>query len=74
MDDMLEGEMRQECSKFGVVQRIVIYEDHSAGGAVKIFALFSSPQGIFVFIVYIIIIVIVYFNYCFFFLIIFSRC
>jgi len=44
VDDMLEGEMRQECSKFGVVQRIVIYEDHSAGGAVKIFALFTSPQ------------------------------
>jgi hypothetical protein len=39
--------MRQECSKFGAVERVTIYEDRSNGGAVKIFVLFYQAAGTF---------------------------
>ena len=46
IDEELEGEVNEECSKYGKVQRVVVYqetqEDYSV--IVKIFVLFSGPD------------------------------
>ena len=46
IDESLEGEVNEECSKYGKVQRVVVYretqEDQSV--LVKIFVLFSAPE------------------------------
>lgn len=51
VDDLLKEEIQEECSKFGVVERVIIYnekqtdneEDDSADVIVKIFVEFSLP-------------------------------
>ncbi|VIO98040.1 Rnp, putative [Brugia malayi] len=42
-DDELEGEIRDECNKYGKVQEVVIAQD-PANGSVKIFVRFDNPQ------------------------------
>ncbi|VDK65230.1 unnamed protein product [Onchocerca ochengi] len=42
-DDELEGEIRDECNKYGKVQEVVIAQD-PASGSVKIFVRFDNPQ------------------------------
>lgn len=42
-DDELEGEIRDECHKYGKVQEVVIAQD-PASGTVKIFVRFDNPQ------------------------------
>lgn len=52
VDDLLKEEIQEECSKFGVVERVIIYnekqtdneEDDSADVIVKIFVEFSLPS------------------------------
>ncbi|XP_071477814.1 poly(U)-binding-splicing factor PUF60-like isoform X1 [Diadema antillarum] len=49
LDDELEGEVTEECGKFGVVNRVVIYqerqgEEEDAEVIVKIFVEFSDPS------------------------------
>lgn len=52
VDDLLKEEIQDECSKFGVVERVIIYnekqtdneEDDSADVIVKIFVEFSLPS------------------------------
>ncbi len=50
LDDDLEGEVTEECGKFGNVNRVVIYqerqgEEEDAEVLVKIFVEFSETQG-----------------------------
>ena len=50
LDDELEGEVTEECGKFGTVNRVVIYqerqgEEEDAEVIVKIFVEFSDPAG-----------------------------
>ena len=50
LDDDLEGEVTEECGKFGLVNRVVIYqerqgEEEDAEVIVKIFVEFSDPSG-----------------------------
>ena len=50
LDDDLEGEVTEECGKFGQVNRVVIYqerqgEEEDAEVIVKIFVEFSDPNG-----------------------------
>ena len=52
VDEELENEVTDECSKFGNVTRVVIYqekqgEEHDAPVIVKIFVKFSTVPGIF---------------------------
>lgn len=51
LDDELEGEVTDECGKFGVVNRVIIYqerqsEEEDAEVIVKLFVEFSSPKGV----------------------------
>lgn len=50
LDDELESEVTDECGRFGVVNRVIIYqerqsEDEDAEIIVKIFVEFSAPPG-----------------------------
>ncbi|XP_023244328.1 poly(U)-binding-splicing factor PUF60-like isoform X3 [Centruroides sculpturatus] len=50
LDDELESEVTDECGKYGIVNRVIIYqerqsEDDDADIIVKIFVEFSSPHG-----------------------------
>lgn len=50
LDEELEHEVTDECSKFGVVSRVVIYnerqgEEEDAEVIVKIFVEFTQPSG-----------------------------
>ena len=50
LDEELEEEVTGECSKYGVVQRVVIYQEkqgveEDAETIVKIFVMFSKPSG-----------------------------
>ena len=50
LDDDLEGEVTEECGKFGNVNRVVIYqerqgEEEDAEVLVKIFVEFSTENG-----------------------------
>lgn len=50
VDEELENEVTDECSKFGTVSRVVIYqekqgEEDDAPVIVKIFVEFSTPAG-----------------------------
>ena len=50
LDDDLEGEVTEECGKFGQVNRVVIYqerqgEEEDAEVIVKIFVEFSDQSG-----------------------------
>ncbi|MCP9262500.1 Poly(U)-binding-splicing factor half pint [Dirofilaria immitis] len=42
-DDELEGEIRDECNKYGKVQEVIIAQDPTSG-SVKIFVRFDNPQ------------------------------
>ncbi|GMR58842.1 hypothetical protein PMAYCL1PPCAC_29037, partial [Pristionchus mayeri] len=42
IDEFLEGEIREECGKFGAVSEVVIASDPAAGSA-KVFVRFSDP-------------------------------
>ena len=46
IDEELEGEVNDECSKYGKVQRVVVYQETQEDGSmiVKIFVLFSTPE------------------------------
>ncbi|VDL76251.1 unnamed protein product [Nippostrongylus brasiliensis] len=45
IDEYLEEEIKEECSKYGEVQEVVIANDQSAG-VVKIFVRFSDPKQV----------------------------
>ena len=50
LDDELENEVTDECGKFGVVQRVIIYqekqgEEEDAEIIVKIFVVFNQQAG-----------------------------
>lgn len=50
LDDDLESEVTDECGRYGVVNRVIIYqekqsEDDDAEVIVKIFVEFSAPNG-----------------------------
>lgn len=50
LDEELEEEVTGECSKYGTVQRVVIYQEkqgveEDAETIVKIFVMFSKPTG-----------------------------
>lgn len=50
LDDELEGEVTEECSRFGNVGRVVIYQEgqgteEDAAVVVKIFVAFSNVSG-----------------------------
>ena len=50
VDEELEDEVTSECSKFGVVQRVIIYQerqgvDEDADIIVKIFVVFQAHSG-----------------------------
>lgn len=42
IDDELEREVTEECSKFGMVEKVVIYQDNPQDEAVKIYILFQN--------------------------------
>ena len=53
VDEELEDEVTSECSKFGVVERVVIYQerqgiDEDAEVIVKIFVVFATHAGMLV--------------------------
>ena len=53
LDEELEEEVTSECSKYGAVQRVIIYQEkqgveEDAETIVKIFVMFSSASGQFV--------------------------
>ena len=50
VDEELETEVTEECSKYGTVNRVVIYqekqgEEDDAEVIVKVFVEFSKPEG-----------------------------
>ena len=50
VDEELEDEVTSECSKFGTVQRVIIYQerqgvDEDADIIVKIFVVFATHSG-----------------------------
>ena len=50
LDDDLEEEVTSECSKYGNVERVIIYQEKQgmeddAEVIVKIFVLFATPSG-----------------------------
>lgn len=50
LDEELEEEVTGECSKYGAVKRVVIYQEkqgveEDAETIVKIFVMFSKPNG-----------------------------
>ncbi len=50
LDDDLEEEVTSECSKYGVVERVIIYQERQgveedADVIIKIFVLFSNSTG-----------------------------
>lgn len=50
LDDELESEVTDECGKFGIVNRVIIYqerqsEEEDAEVIVKIFVEFSTQEG-----------------------------
>ena len=52
VDDDLETEVTEECSKFGEVLRVIIYqekqgEEEDADIIVKVFVEFGQPEGLF---------------------------
>ena len=52
VDEDLEEEINDECSRFGVVKRVIIYqekqgEEEGAEVVVKIFVEFTKPEGTF---------------------------
>ena len=52
VDEDLETEVTEECSKFGEVLRVIIYqekqgEDEDADTIVKVFVEFNQPEGMF---------------------------
>ena len=48
VDDELEEEVTGECGKFGLVEKVVIYQEPShTGDVVKIFVLFQSHDGLY---------------------------
>lgn len=54
VDEELENEVTDECSKYGKVEHVIIYqekqsEDEDAEIIVKIFVEFSSPEGYLIF-------------------------
>ena len=51
VDDDLETEVTEECSKFGEVMRVIIYqekqgEEEDADIIVKVFVEFGQPEGL----------------------------
>ena len=53
LDEDLEEEVTSECSKHGQVQRVIIYQEKQgteddAEVIIKIFVVFSTPEGIFI--------------------------
>ena len=51
LDEELEDEVTGECSKYGSVQRVIIYQEkqgveEDADTVVKIFVMFSKPTGV----------------------------
>lgn len=56
LDEDLESEVTEECGRFGIVNRVIIYqerqsEDEDAEIIVKIFVEFSMPLGLYLFII-----------------------
>ncbi len=50
LDEDLEDEVTSECSKYGNVERVVIYQEKQgteddADIIIKIFVVFSTPEG-----------------------------
>ncbi len=47
LDDDLENEVTDECSKYGTVEKVVIYQEHQEDQQIiiKLFALFSNSDG-----------------------------
>lgn len=45
VDATLGDEIRDECSKFGMIEKVVVFEDAKRGGAVRIFVLFITANG-----------------------------
>jgi len=53
LDDDLESEVTEECSKYGDVERAIIYQERQseaddADVHVKIFVLFATPAGLWI--------------------------
>lgn len=51
VDSELENEVMDECSKMGIVERVVIYQERQSERendiVVKIFVCYAAPSGIF---------------------------
>ncbi len=47
LDDDLENEVTDECSKYGTVEKVVIYQEHQEDQQIiiKLFGLFSNSDG-----------------------------